>query len=73
MPQSKSKTVTMQVTVKCPSWLTPTQARLEVRELINNQTHYGHQRRDPQHDWDEIGEHNFRGYGSISAIKPSPA
>lgn len=67
MPRSKSKTVTMQVTVKCPSWLTPAQARREVRELINNQTHYGHQQRDPAHEWAEVSDQNFRVYGAIKA------
>lgn len=56
MPR-KTKTVTMTVTVRCPSWLTAAQARKEVRSLVNYQAFWGHLRPD---GCDDVGDHNFR-------------
>lgn len=37
---SKRKTLTMQVTVSVPAWMTAADARREVRTLINEQCNY---------------------------------
>lgn len=52
-----SKTVTMLVTVRCPSWLPAAAARREVRSLINNQAFYG---TSASAFGVEIDESNFR-------------
>lgn len=57
MMAKQTKTVTMQVTVRCPKWLTAQQARREVRTLINEQCFYG----QPSIDgWSDVNESNFR-------------
>jgi hypothetical protein len=55
---AKLKTVTMQVTVSCPKWLTAAQARKEVRSLINDEAFWGHC--DPTGAAWEICSDNFR-------------
>lgn len=61
MPKRR-KTIELRVTVSCPTWLSRSQAKKEVRALINQQAFYGHRRRpvEPFGPFDEIDTYNFR-------------
>lgn len=56
------KRVRMVVEVSCPRWLTAAQARKEVRTLINEQCHWGHENR-----FECVDESNFR----AAAVRPA--
>jgi hypothetical protein len=62
MPKTtkKTKEVTMTVTVRCPDWLTAAQARKEVRSLIKDQVHWGHEENASRFKFECIDEYNFK-------------
>lgn len=64
---AKKKTVKMLVEVSVPAWLTATQARKEVRSLIQHQAFWGHN--GGRYGYDEISEYNFK----VRAVRPAPS
>ena len=69
MAVSKRKRISISVVVSVPAWMTPSQARREVRTLINEGTNY----LSCGPDWQQVDEKTVRAVKVMHGDRPHAA